>query len=525
MVWLVPLVALGIGLWLAYRHYVMQGPLIDIRFKSAAGLQAGKTKVKYRDVEVGEVKSILVSEDLKSVIVRARLVAGAEEYLREKTRFWVERPRVSAGRVSGLETLLSGPYIAVDPVTQGPETHTFIGLEEPPLFTTAETGTQFLLRSEQGSSLKRGAPVYYRSIPVGRVIGAELAEGGKAVVIKIFIASPHDRLVLTTTRFWNASGIDVTLGTDGVQIHTESLLSLLIGGIAFDNPDSLEETGKPAEKNHRFPLYPNRERAYETLYPKKERYILFFQDSVRGLEVNAPVMLQGIPIGRVLDIKLRFDEEAFQFLVPVLIEIEPARIGFIGDPQRLAGENLVERLVEKGLRGQLRTGSLLTGKLYIELGFHEEAPPAQLSRYGEYKVLPSMPLETLTQKANAFLDRLQALPLQEIGKELQDTLAGANDLVHSETLSQSLLELQGLLTELRQAAQSIDGESIPAFNAALQQLHQTLASAEQFLSPNATLYLEVQRALRELSAAARSIRSLTDYLERHPEALLQGKRR
>ena len=197
-----------------------QGPLIDIRFKTAAGLQAGKTKVKYRDVEVGKVKSILVSEDLKSVIVRARLVAGAEQYLREKTRFWVERPRVSVGRVSGLETLLSGPYIAVDPVTQGPETRSFIGLEEPPLFTTAESGTQFLLRSEQGGNLKRGAPVYYRSIPVGRVTGSELAEDGKAVAVKIFIAAPHDQLVLTTTRFWNASGIDVTLGTDGVQIHT-----------------------------------------------------------------------------------------------------------------------------------------------------------------------------------------------------------------------------------------------------------------------------------------------------------------
>ena len=306
------------------------------------------------------------------------------------------------------------------------------------------------------------------------------------------------------------------------------MLSLLVGGIAFDNPDSLEEAGKPAEKNHPFPLYPNRERAYETLYLKKERYILFFQDSVRGLEVNAPVMLRGIPIGRVLDIKLKFDVEKLQFLVPVLIEVEPERIGFIGAPQPLGGKKLVEGLVEKGLRGQLKSGSLLTGKLYIDLDFHKEAPAAQLAQYGEYTVLPSvpsMPLEALTEKANAFLDSLQALPIQEIGEELRETLTGANALVHSEALSQSILELQALLARLRQAARSIDKESIPAFNATLQQLHQTLASAEKILSPNATLYLEVQRALKELSAAARSIRSLTDYLERHPEALLHGKRR
>ena len=525
-VWLVPLVALLIGGWLAYRTYAEQGVEIAIRFDAAAGLVAGKTKVKYRDVDIGEVTSIVVSEDLKHVVVHAQLVAGAKRYLTAGTRFWVARPRVSVGRVTGLETLLSGAYIAMDPVIEGLPERQFTGLEEPPLFTTSESGKQFLLKAESGGSLNPGSPVYYRSIQVGQVVSSELESDGQMVNIKLFIASPQDRLVLTTTRFWNASGVDFQLGVDGLRIDTESLLSMMLGGIAFDNPQSLEEAGTPAAEGQAFRLYASRDQAHEIVYEEKDRYLLFFDGSVRGLEIDAPVMLRGIQIGRVLDVKLKFSMEEFRFLIPVLIEIEPQRIGRIGNPAE-ERQNIIPRLVANGLRGQLKSASLLTGQLYIDLDFHRDAPLARLSHYGEHVVIPTVPatLDALTNKLNQILDTLLALPLEQIGQDLGATVAGTKRLANSAELAQSLVELQALLASLGEMANRLDREALPELQAALRQARQTLKATEDLMTPGSPLYAESRRTLTELAAAARSLRLLADYLERHPEALIQGKGR
>jgi paraquat-inducible protein B len=525
IVWLVPIVALIIGAWLAYKTVSEQGPAIEIQFGSAAGLQAGKTKVKFKDVEVGEVTSIVLSSDLENVLVRAQLVDGAEKYLTVDTRFWVARPRVAAGRVSGLETLLSGAYIAIDPVTDGPSAREFVGLEEPPLVTTSQSGKHFVLRAENGGSLNTGSPVYYRSIQVGQVVGSELDDDGRAVNIKVFIAAPHDRLVRTTTRFWNASGVDFRLGADGVQVDTQSLLSVMLGGVGLSNPVFLEEAGEPARDNQFFPLYANREQAHAANYLRKQRYLMFFDGSVRGLEDDAPVLLRGIKIGRVLDVKLKFSVEEFRFLIPVLIELEPERIGLIGDKEALDSENILGRLVEKGLRGQLKSGSLLTGQLYVDLDFHPEAGKAQLTRHGDYVVLPTLPapLDALTNKVNDFLDTLQALPLQEIGNDLRDTVKGAKELVTSDELTTSLSELEQALKQVRLAARSLDEDSLPELQATLRQARSTLKAAEGVVSPDSALYSELKRTLTEFSSAARSIRVMADYLERHPEALIKGK--
>lgn len=344
IVWLIPLVALAIGGWLAYTAWSGQGPTISIAFKSAAGLQAGKTKVKFKDVDVGTVTTIEVAEDLAGVVVTAQLVAGAEAYLREGTRFWVERPRVTASRVTGLETLLSGAYIAIDPATEGRAERDFVGLEEPPLFTTSEPGRKLVLRSAALGSLNIGSPVYHRDIQVGQVVGYQLDPGGAGVSIDIFIAAPHDELVRTTSRFWNVSGVEVRLSAEGVAVDTQSLLALMIGGIGFDTPELLDP-GAVAEEGTHFPLYASREQAHERTFLYKERYLLYFSGSVRGLEVGAPVLLRGIRVGQVLDVELKLDLQDFAFRIPVLVEVEPERVGLIGDRGPLKVEAMVERLV------------------------------------------------------------------------------------------------------------------------------------------------------------------------------------
>jgi paraquat-inducible protein B len=526
LVWLIPLIALLIGGWLAYKSYAERGPTIQIRFATAAGLVAGKTEVRFKDVTMGKVGAIDVTEDLSQVVVTAELVAGTERYLTDKTRFWVARPQITATRVSGLETLLSGAYIAMDPVIDGEPERDFVGLAEEPLVTTSERGRPFTLRAPTLGSLNAGSPVYYRDIPVGQVIGYDLDDdGGGGVDVRIFVRAPHEALVNTNTRFWNASGIDLSLSADGVKVDTQSMLSVLIGGIAFDTPDTLEGEGQAAPPNHLFPLYPNREEAHERTYLKRKRYLLYFDGSVRGLSVGAPVELRGIRIGRVLDIQLQIDVAKTQFQIPVLVEVEPERIGVVGDARDLDPDHAVDRLVERGLRAQLASGNLLTGQLYVELDLHPDALPQTVGRGGDYEILPTIPaaLAGLTAKVNAILDKLERLPLDRVGEDLEATAARVRALVEGPEVIGSLRALEETIRTIGGTASDIDRDLVPRLAATLEQANSTLKAAQGLVAPNSATAVELRGLLQEISAAARSVRGLTDYLERHPEALLKGK--
>ena len=527
LVWLLPVLALLVGGWLAYKTWSEQGPTVEITFKTASGLEAGKTKVRFKDVEIGQVTRTRVSEDLERIVVTAQLTAGAERYLTEQTRFWVARPRVTASRVSGLETLLSGAYIAIDPVLDGTPARRFTGLAEPPVITTDEPGTRFRLRSPTLGSLNLGSPVYYRHIQVGQVVNYQLDDDGSAVTIDIFVTKPHDRLVKTNTRFWNASGVDLKLGADGVSLDTESLLSVLLGGIGFDTPHTLEAEGERAGADQFFPLYESRSAAHERLYLNKERYLMVFKGSARGLSTGAPVLLRGIQVGEVLDVQLRFDADDLSFSIPVLIEIEPGRISVDEGVDRVLAHDpgLLNKLVGNGLRGQLKTGSLLTGQLYVDLDFHPDAPPATLSEKRGYRVLPTVPapFAAITTKANDLLAKLDAFPLARIGDELTASLEAVRGLVQSPAIETALSDLQRTLAQLRSLTEELDTRAAPEMTAALREARRALANANGLIGPDAPLNVEAVRTMREVSAAARSIRAFADFLDRHPEALIRGK--
>lgn len=523
IVWIVPLAAILIGGWLAFKGLSEKGPTVTISFESAEGLEAGKTKVKYKDVEVGKVENIRFSEDLSRVLVTAEFVKETEPYLTENTRFWVVRPRVTASGVSGLGTLFSGAYIGMDPGKKGRAERSFKGLEIPPVVTADIPGHDFLLKATTLGSLDVGAPVYYRQIQVGQVISYELDKDGKSLRIKIFINAPHDKLVHQNTRFWNASGFDLKLDASGLKLNTESVVSIMLGGIAFETPTTLEKGG-PVKEGHVFRLYETHDSIFERTYTEKKHFILHFNESIRGLTVGAPVEFRGIKIGQVVDIKPEFDRQTLTPRITVLIETEPQRWANT-EESKLDSQQQLQKLVDRGLRAQLKTGSLLTGQLFVDVDFHPEAPKAEVKISGAFPEMPTIPapLQIITARVNELLSKLESVPIEQIGKDLGDTLQNVKQLSESRELLEAVQALKQTLQHAQQLMQNLDSTVAPAIGSTLDQAQKTLISVEGTLGKDAPLQHEMRRALKELAEAARGIRILTDYLERNPNALIYGK--
>lgn len=505
-VWILPFVAALIGGWLTYRFVSDQGPLIEVTFRTAEGLEAGKTKVKYRDLEMGVVESLELADDLSHVIVTIQMNRGTERFLSDRTRFWVVRASVTAGGVTGLGTLVSGAYVAMDPVEGGEPTWEYTGLESAPLVTSGDPGTRYVLRSPTQGSLTAGSPVYFRQVKVGEVVRADLDGSGTAVSIDVFIREPHDRRIRENTRFWNVSGIDVSIGTDGVRLRTESLVSLLIGGVAFDNPDP--EPGPRAEAGTVFYLYPSRSEFTVVSGRARQRYVLYFAGSVKGLQRGAAVEFRGIRIGQVVSVNLEYDEEKNDFRIPVLVEIEPEQLSWSGDDLELAGERMA-RLVEKGLRAQLKTTNLLTGQLVVDFDMHPEAPPATVREGRLHPVLPTVPtpLEELSSSLTRLVSRLERMPLEGLGKDLRKALQGVHEA----------------LTSARALVDDVRGEVLPGATEAISEAEKTLGAMRDLIGPDSAASRELKRLLVELREGARSIRLLADHLERNPEDLLRGR--
>ncbi|MBI5579492.1 MAG: MCE family protein [Deltaproteobacteria bacterium] len=534
IVWLVPVVAILIGGWLIYKAISEKGPEITITFNTAEGLEAGKTKIKCKDVEIGLVEEISLSKDLTQVIVKAQLVREADAYLSEDSRFWVVRARVSASSVTGLGTVFSGAYIDIDPGKPGKPARHFAGLEDPPIVTTWEKGRHFTLVAERKGSLDIGSPVYYRQLEVGRVAAYNMAPDGSSVTFKIFIKDPYPSFVRKNSRFWNASGIDVKLDAQGIQVDTESFVSMLVGGLAFDVIETFGAPTEPAAvEDEPFTLYPSREAAREKTYVTKRYYLLHFTTSVRGLSLGAPVEFRGILIGHVVDIKLEYDIKKMTFDIPVIIVIEPGRIYTRGTESRTGegltttGEahTLLEHLVEKGLRAQLRSGSLVTGQQFVALDFFPGLPPTKVGHEGAYPSIPTMPtqIEELGSKLGQIVTKLEKVPIDQIGNDLRDTMQGAKRITNSPELLETVKSLNAAVKELQSLTAELRTRTTPEVTAALQQAQRALAAAEGSLSADSPQQYRVKAALDEITGAARALRVLAEFLEAHPESLVRGK--
>lgn len=503
LVWLLPLIALLVSGWLIAKSYNEKGPLITISFPTAEGLEVDKTKIRYLNVEVGKVTAISISDDLKTILISAQMNSTAAGYLNKNTSFWVVRPQVGLGGISGLGTLLSGPYIEIKP-GDGAKEHHFTGLTTPPLLKNNAEGTHFILETNNLGSMKPGTPINFHGIPVGEVLSHKLSDEANAIRLTVFINKPYDQFVRKNTRFWIDSGIDLSAGADGFKVRTGPLISLLSGGIAFRA--STEDTVENIQpENSVFQLYDTYESSTQIIYQNTLKYVMYFNGSVRGLTVGAPVQLRGIPIGKVTDINLELDKKTAEIHIPVTVELEPDRIKEINNDHNISDKDVIERLINKGLRAQLQTGSLLTGQLLVDLDFH---PKSKIVLSDNKNVYPEFPttassLDQFTHSANIIMDKVAKLPLEDLTTEANKTL---------QSLQSTSKAATGMLVTAQGTLNTAD---------------KTMASAHQVLStlePGSTTHYELEQLLQELTQAASSVKQLTDYLEQNPNALIRGKK-
>jgi paraquat-inducible protein B len=512
LVWVVPIVAVAVGAWLALDSLLNRGPTVTVTFKTAAGLEAGKTRVKYKDVDIGTVKAIGLSDDHRDVIVSAELTPQARGLIVEDTRFWVVRPRITGGQAFGLGTILSGAYIALDPGKSEQTRREFEGLESPPAVLSDVPGRQFVLRAEDLGSIDIGSPVYYRHVRVGQVVSAQLNRDGNGVSFVVFVNAPYDRYVTRGTRFWNASGIDVSVGAAGFRMETESLASIVIGGVGFQVPPEADP-GPPAEAEAAFDLYKDRETAFKQAVTVKDTYLLHFKQSVRGLSVGAIVDFRGVAVGEVTRIGLDFT--GARELRPVVeIDIYPERIAAQFRKRRPVDRpdvraQTLQRFIDRGLRAQLKTGNLITGQLYVTLDYFPSEPKVRIDLAAAPLEIPTASggFTELQTSLETIVKKIEKMPLDEMGTDLKEIV---------KTLDQTMRGVNALVTR-------VDTEIAPELRETLERAQGALGQVQGVLSDEAPLQGDLRGTLRDVGRAAEAIRNLADYLERHPESLLRGR--
>ena len=517
LVWVIPIIALAIAAYVGVRAVRSEGPLVTIMWKTGDGLVAGQTRVRHKAVELGQVEVVRLTDDLQNVRVSIRMRKEAEPYLTDQARFWVVRARLSSGSISGLETLVSGSYIEMDPGgREGAGRRDFTGLESPPGVRTGEPGKTFELKATRLGSLSPGAPVFWRDITVGEVLAYDIGNGDGPVTVTVFVRSPYDGFVREGTHFWNASGLSVNVGAGGVHVEIASLQAVLSGGVAFDTQRDKPDA-RQLEAGTEFPLFGNYQEAQAAGFKTRQAFVSYFESDVSGLGRGDPVQFFGQQIGTITDVALDFDPNVLRARVRVRFEVQPERIdgkAGLGDPIEIA-----RKLVARGMRAQLQTTSYLTGSKALSLAFLPGAPAAEIVRDGDVYVIPSVNggLDNILSSVSDIASKLNRVPIDEIGNNLNTTLRSASGALGSfqdlarkadTGLSPVLARLPALMTSIQDAVAKA-GRAVGSLDA-------SYGKDSQFNR-------ELERAMVQVGDTARSIRLLADYLDRHPEALVRGR--
>jgi paraquat-inducible protein B len=488
-IWIIPLVSLLAGAWMVVHTIVTQGPTITISFETAEGLEAGKTKVKMLNVDIGLVESVSLQPEGRGVVATIKLENEVESLLREDTQFWVVRARIGAQGIQGLSTILSGGYIELSPGKGIEGTRRFTGLEEPPQTPLDAPGVRLQLFAEQAGAVSIGYSVLYRGYEVGRVEAMKFNVESDRAEYSVFVDAPFHKLIKGSTRFWNASGISLVASAQGLEVNMGSMETLLRGGITFDSVPGLP-LGDSIDVNDPLKLYDSYEDVINNPYRYGTYYVVKFSQSMRGLEPGAPVEYRGIEVGRVVRILLKeLTREGMMGMgqdIPVLIYLEPGRMGV---PDVSAAVDALARTVEigitNGLRATLDTGNLLTGKQLVSLNYFPDEEVASLGEFNEYKVIPTVAtgVDRLEHQVSSFLEKLNSLPLEQtvsgansVIEEVNTTLVALNKIVESDGMQTLPHNIEGAIVELRATLDgfSQDSKMYQNLGATVDDLNRTL---------------------------------------------------
>jgi paraquat-inducible protein B len=536
LIWAIPVVTVLIGAWLAYSTISQRGPLITVSFETAEGLQANQSHVRHKDVDMGVVQKVSLSPDMKRVQVTVRMNNEAAPLLTDRAQFWVVRPRFFAGAISGLQTLFSGSYIDLLPATEGggEQKRDFVGLENPPVLQSDVPGRTFLLKADRIGSLNLGSPIVFRDLEVGEVLGWDVGEMARDITVHAFVREPFDQYVRDNSRFWNASGAKIQLGANGLQLQIESLRAVVLGGITFDTPDDPKITVE-SQANHTFSLYPNEDAAASSSYKRAIPFVANFNGSVAGLAAGSPVTLHGLRIGEVTGVSLVYDRGLDNVLAPVHFSLEPERIGMLDLPMDRDLDARMGNLVRRGLRVKLETSNILTGQKQLAMDLYHGAGAGELAKEGDAYVVPVLggSADDVATAATNLVNRLNDIPFESIGNNLNLTLAGVNALVNDKQLGESVTALRSTLASAQILVNNLNNgitpamQRLPAIAAGLEdsvkRTDRLIGSLESGYGGDSRFSRDVGRMMSQLSDAARSIRVLADLLSRHPEALIRGR--
>ncbi|KAA9001150.1 intermembrane transport protein PqiB [Affinibrenneria salicis] len=512
-VWIVPIVTVLIGAWILFYHFSHQGPQLMLTTANAEGIVAGKTTIKSRSVDVGMVESVMLSDDLHQVEIKARLNDGMAKLLNKDSVFWVVKPQIGREGVSGLGTLLSGAYIELQPGRSKEEEQSFRLLDTPPLASPDTRGIRIQLDSEKSGQLNAGDPVLFRGYRVGTVETSEFDSQARKMRYQVFITAPYDHLVTTNVRFWKDSGVAFDMSAQGMRVEMGSLTTLFSGGVSFDVPAGWE-LGNPVQERAQFTLFENERNIQDSLYTEHKDYLMFFTDSIRGLQPGAPVEFRGIRLGTVSQAPFltpgaeqRIDND---YRIPVLIRIEPGRFD-----NKLGGDFNLERHLRsaepKGLRAALKTANILTGALYIDLDFYPNDKKARTApaTIDGYPVLPTVSggLAQIQQRLMAVLDKVNALPLDPMVKEATQTLAESQN---------TLRELQKTLVTLNKITSAKEMQSLPQdMQNTLRELNRSIKGIQPGSPAYNKMVADMQRldqVLRELQPVLRTLNQKSNAL-------------
>jgi paraquat-inducible protein B len=517
-IWFVPVVALFVGVWMIYYQLSNQGPLITIEFKTATGLEAGKTKVKTRDVDIGLVKSIELTEDLSGVLVTVRMEKKVTPILHSDNQFWIVSPKVSLSGISGLGTILSGPYINMAPGSKQQMSEEFVALVAPPVTPAGTPGLHVTLNSDGDSdskfTYKKGDPVVYKGIKVGEFEDIYFNFDERIVYYSTFIEAPYHKLITTNTKFWDSSGVQIKLSASGVTVNTGSLETLLTNGVTFGIPEGMP-IGKNIDDRNFFDIHPSYDSASEERFKRSAQYVILVKDTVRGLQVGAPVEYRGLIVGKVLSINTLNNNQndllEQGYAIPVVISIQPGRVQ---QPDNEIGLAFIREQtslwIKQGLRATLKTGNLLTGALFVDLQHYPDVPIFSSQSLQGFEIIPTITGEfsEITAKVIAILDNINEIKLKTISDNANSTLS---------QIAQAAKALQVTASSVERLLTTVHQDKV---SSTLTHTLESLSNLSEDFSAGSTTYKELNHTMQSLQSTLKDLQPLLLQLNSAPNSFI-----